>query len=488
MARTAMARSRARSYLVNGRRHVLDQRVDMRLMGAKAQHADPAKEASVGGAAGHHHPAAAGGLLHQRLRGLVFFSICRARPREVKGEQRQIGRRVDDDAGQLGDAARRFERQRAFFGHGGAKRGGAEQLDGEPYPQSWKSARQIGPMLAWIVEVRRMRHRRQVVRRRLVGGAQRRALAHQQRPGAVRQEHALVRVERQGIGAGQAAQDSAAQVVTQVKERAVGAVHVVPDALAAAEIRDVIQRIHRPRVRRPRARHHGKRREAGTAVHPDGLLKRVDAEPVPLVGFDAAHAIRHHASQLRGLQHRVVGLVGRIQHAAPDLGAEKPLARADDGIERGHRAAGSEQPARLCRKVHPVAQPVERIGLELHERRRRLPDSGVAVRGVGDEVCQRRRVGAAAGNERQIAGADRGERPGNPVAEQAVEQRFERHAVLGRRLDQRPAQPGRVDVATAWLLSGTRDVIDAPRDNGRRHRVHVVRRELEIYCSQSFTL
>src|SRR5258706_8567599 len=104
MARTAMARSRARSessvmsksYLVNGRRHVLDERVDLRLMRAKAQHAHAAEEAPVCGAAGYHHPPAPGGLLHQRARGLVFVGRCRARPREVKGEQRQIRRRVDD--------------------------------------------------------------------------------------------------------------------------------------------------------------------------------------------------------------------------------------------------------------------------------------------------------------------------------------------------------------------------------------------------------
>ena len=87
-----------------------------------------------------------------------------------------------------------------------AKRRGAEQLHRQPDAQPRKPARQLGSVLARIVEVLGVRHRRQIGRGRLVRRAQRRAVAHQQRAGAVGQEHALVRIERQRIGARQAAQ------------------------------------------------------------------------------------------------------------------------------------------------------------------------------------------------------------------------------------------------------------------------------------------
>ena len=62
---------------------------------------------------------------------------------------------------------------------------------------------------------------------RLVRRTQRRAVAHEQRTGAVRQEESLVRIERQRVGTRQARQQ-AAQLFDRVEERAVRAVHVVP--------------------------------------------------------------------------------------------------------------------------------------------------------------------------------------------------------------------------------------------------------------------
>ena len=93
-----------------------------------------------------------------------------------------------------------------------------------------------------------------------------------------------------------------------------------------------------------------------------------------------------------------------VEHAAPDVGAQEPLARADDGVEVRHRSAGREQPARPVRKAHPVAQPVEHVRLELHQRRRRHPDAGVAVGRVGDEVGERRRIDPASGDVGEVAG------------------------------------------------------------------------------------
>jgi hypothetical protein len=183
----------------------------------------------------------------------------------------------------------------------------------------------------------------------------------------------------------------------------------------------------------------------------------------------------------------VVRLIGGVEHAAADVGAEVPLPGADDGVEGGHRAAGGEQAPRLRRKPHPVAQPVERVGLELHERRRRLPDAGVAVGRVGDEVGERRRVEAAARDEREIARARRRERARNPVAEQLVEQRLEGDTLLRRRLAHRAAQRRGVHVAARRRSVERGDVRDAAPDDFVGHRAHALRGEFEIYWSQSNT-
>src|SRR6185436_13302867 len=98
MARTAMARSRARSdfsimfrsYLLNGGGDVLDEGVDLRLVGAKAQDAHSAEESAVRRAAGEHHAAAAGGSVHQGAGRGVLLHAGGSGPREVEREQRQI--------------------------------------------------------------------------------------------------------------------------------------------------------------------------------------------------------------------------------------------------------------------------------------------------------------------------------------------------------------------------------------------------------------
>ena len=355
------------------------------------------------GAAGDHHSAARGGAVHQRLRRRVFFRERRAGPREMKREQRQLRRRVDDDARQRGNAPERVERQGALLGDCVAERRRAEQLHRQPHAQAGKSARELRSVLARIVEVLRMRHRRQIRGRRLVRRAKCRAVANQQRTGAVRQEHPLVRIERQRVGARQPAQ-RLVQLVAEIEERAVRAVDVMPQPFGIADVGDRIQGIDRAGVRRPRARDDGEGREAGAPIGGDRLGQQIDAHPETVVRRDRPHAIGHHAGELRRLQHRMVRLVRGIEHAAPNLGAEMALARADDGVECRHRAAGREQAARLLRKSHPVAQPVERVRLELHERRRRLPDAGVTVDGVRDEVGERRRKQAAAGNIGEVAG------------------------------------------------------------------------------------
>lgn len=163
----------------------------------------------------------------------------------------------------------------------------------------------------------------------------------------------------------------------------------------------------------------------------------------PPVHGDGAHAVVGDAGESRRLGDAVVRLAAHVERAAPDVGAEEPLARAGDGVEGGHRPAGGEEPAGRGREAHPVAQPVERVGLELHQRGGSLPDAGVPVGGVGDEVGERGGVDAATRDVVQVVGARAVEGARDPLVEQLVEQRLERPAEFGGGFAHRPHGVGR---------------------------------------------
>ena len=232
-----------------------------------------------------------------------------------------------------------------------------------------------------------MRHLRQIVSGRLVCGAKRRSIAHQQRPGPVWQEHSLVRIERQRVSTRQAVQ-CWLRFLAEVEKRAVGTVDVMPQVLGCTEIRERLQRIHGAGVRRAGARDDGKRREAGAAIVSHRFAQRFDRQPILLVARYRSDTVRHDPGQLGRLEHRVVCLIRGVECAASNIVAEVSLAGAKNGVERGHRAAIREKAARFVGKTHPVTQPVEGVGFELYQCRRRLPNTGVTVRRVGNEIGQ----------------------------------------------------------------------------------------------------
>ena len=156
------------------------------------------------------------------------------------------------------------------------------------------------------------------------------------------------------------------------------------------------------------------------------------------------------------------------------------LARAQHGVEVRHRPARREQPAGPGRKLHPLAQPVERVGLELHERRRGQPHPGVAIDHAGNQVREPRGIQPSARNVGEIAGPRRREGPRHPLGEQPVEQRLVRHAPFGRRLAEAAAEIGRGDVAPGRLRREAQDVVDESLDRGVPHAPHLVGGELEV--------
>jgi len=217
------------------------------------------------------------------------------------------------------------------------------------------------------------------------------------------------------------------------------------------------------------------------AVGGDGRLECAELHAIVAIHRDGAHAIVRDAGELGRLHDAVVRLRRDVQRAAADVVAEVDLARAGDGVEHRHRTAGGEQSARGRGELHPVAQPVEDVGFELHERRRRLPDPRVAVGRVGDEVGERGGKDAAAGDVREVPRPRRGERARDELVEQLVEQRVERRALLRHRLPQRAAERGDVgEIPATRLVAQRREVSHRARHHGLAHDLHLRRREVEV--------
>src|SRR5262249_48118949 len=183
------------------RPEILNERVDLRLMGSKAEHAYPAEKTPARERAAQ-HAASAGRCSVQQLPGrAVFLGQCRGRPCQVKCEQGKVGGRIDDDAREPRDALAGVEGKRPLLADRGAKGCGAEHLDREPHSETGESPGELGAVLAGIVELLEIRLRRQIRGAGFVSGAQRRGVADDQRARAVWQKHSLVRVERQRVGA-----------------------------------------------------------------------------------------------------------------------------------------------------------------------------------------------------------------------------------------------------------------------------------------------
>jgi len=206
-----------------------------------------------------------------------------------------------------------------------------------------------------------------------------------------------------------------------LEKRAVRAVYMMPQLLVGTHIGDVVEWIDGTGVRGAGVRDHHEWQQAVTTVLRDRLAQQVYRQAKVRVARNGSHPIGHDAGQLRRLDHAMVRLIRRIQHTAPDVGAQVLLTRAQHRVEGGHRATGREHTARAHGESRPLAQPVQRVRFQLHQRWRGLPDTGVAVRGISDEVRQRRGKQPTTGDVREISGRRRVERLRDLRREQIVE-------------------------------------------------------------------
>ena len=134
----------------------------------------------------------------------------------------------------------------------------------------------------------------------------------------------------------------------------------------------------------------------------------------------------------------------------------------------------------MGRELHPVAQPVERVGFELHERWCCQPHPGVAIDHVGNQIRQPRGIQPAAWNVGEVAGPRCRKGPRYPLGEQLVEQRLVRDTLFGCRFAEAAAEIRRAHVASGRLRLETQDVVYEPLDGGVAHAPHLVGREFQV--------
>ena len=218
-----------------------------------------------------------------------------------------------------------------------------------------------------------------------MGPAQRSPVAHHQRPGAVREEQALVRVQGDRVGPFDAAHDPPA-ALGEEEEAAVGRVDVKPQPLRAGEGGKRRQVVHRAGVGGPRGAHHQERRPPRRAVGGDGRPQCFEVQAEPRVGSDGAHVLRWEAGQHRRLLDRVMHLVRGVEHTPEEVLRQALATSGDDRREVGQRAAAGEQPQRARGIADDVAEPAADVGLQLHQGRSGGPDAHVTIDGVRDEV------------------------------------------------------------------------------------------------------
>ena len=261
-----------------------------------------------------------------------------------------------------------------------------------------------------------------------------------------------------------------------------------PQALLAREVGRGGEVVHRPRVRGPGVGDQAEGLEARGAVPGDLLAQGVEAQSEALVGRHLAHAGGREAGHQGRLLHGVVRLVRRVGDAGEEVLGKALAPRRDQGDEVGQGAARREQPERLPRIAHHLAEPPADVGLDLREAGRGQPYAHEAVGGVGDEVGHRGMEQPAARDVGQVAGARGVEALGHGAIEEEVEQGLEGRPLLGQGLDERARQLGGAGHVRGGLAREGFDVGDDAVQRQPDQPPHLVRGELELGGAQGRSL
>ncbi len=272
------------------------------------------------------------------------------------------------------------------------------------------------------------------------------SVAHQQGAHLDRLVQPLVRVERDRVGQLHAGQRRAPSL-RQAGEGAVGAVHVQPGVVLAADPRQLGERVDRTHRRAARVGDDQQRAPAGGQVGADRALQRVRAHAPDVVAQDHPHLVGAEPQHARGAGQRRVRLVGHVQHCARVHLPHQRLAGAGERRQVRGRPTRDQCAARLGRIADPLPEPVEHGQLQRGRAGGAQPPAGIDVERARDQISQRPRPGALAGDVGEVAGMGETGDVGQHIALEVVQDLVEPRGPLGRRHRQAPVQlAGRLGV------------------------------------------
>ena len=225
-------------------------------------------------------------------------------------------------------------------------------------------------------------------------------------------EQPLVGVDRHGIGPLEAGEQHGGGAGGRGR-KAVGAVHVQPDASLRADLCQLLERVDGARQRRPCRCDDGNRDDARRAVGVHGrggvgrhqLPLRVDRERADTRGADA--------EELGGARDRVVRLARAVdgeslpgQPVAP-AARERALPGCREGRHVRDRATARERPG-TCREADERGDPVDRLPLDLG--RCRGPGGEIRVEAGRERVADDRDLERRRADEREESRTRLGQR------------------------------------------------------------------------------
>ena len=226
------------------------------------------------------------------------------------------------------------------------------------------------------------------VERDLEAAAQLRPVPDEERAELDRLVEPLVGVERDRVGELEPG-ESLATSVGEACERSVGAVDVQPDAVLAADLGELSQRIDRSDRGRAGICHDDERRQSGHDVGGDGRPERIGPHSRTPVGRDHAYLVGPESERPCRARERRVRLVGQVQDRALVHRADPRLARAGERRQVRDRAPGDEHSRRSRLVADPLADPVEHDELEHRRPRGAEPPARVEIEGARDQVAER---------------------------------------------------------------------------------------------------
>ncbi len=214
-----------------------------------------------------------------------------------------------------------------------------------------------------------------------------RAVAHEHAARLEGAEEELVRIERNGIREADG-RHGVPEPGAERGEGAVGAVHVQPQALFAAQRRDILDRIDGARGHRACVGDHTEGPQARRAVCREGLGERIEAEAEAGVGGQFAQVARAEPEHryrlvdtgvrlLRGVEHQ--GRAAALQTVGAGAIAEGMVARGREPHEVRHGPAARHDAAGGGRQAEQPREPAHDRPLDRVGGGREVPEVAVLV-------------------------------------------------------------------------------------------------------------